>query len=91
MKEQLYNLLRSKAISEREEAMKSLKLMGEYPDGIGDNSTDNNYLIGSFHKNAEEALRKLVDAEYKLSTLDKFKMDLFTTYDYDDDDLRDIL
>tara|TARA_X000000368_G_scaffold418035_1_gene416275 strand:+ start:1721 stop:1960 length:240 start_codon:yes stop_codon:yes gene_type:complete len=74
MKEQLYNLLRSKAISEREEAMTTLKLMGEYPAGIGDHST------GDFYNNAEEALQKLVDAEDKLSTLKKFQLDLFTTY-----------
>tara|TARA_B000000475_G_C15730162_1_gene338273 strand:- start:66 stop:308 length:243 start_codon:yes stop_codon:yes gene_type:complete len=76
-KEQLYNLLRSKAISEREEAMTTLKLMGEHPDGIGDHYT------GDFYNNAEEALKKLVDAEDKLSILKKFQLDLFTTYDSD--------
>ena len=73
MKEQLYNLLKSKALLEKEEAITTFKLMTEHPAGIGDHST------GDFYKNAEEALQKLVDAEDKLSTLEKFKLDLFTT------------
>jgi hypothetical protein len=48
--------------------------MGEHPAGIGDHSTED------FYNNIEEALQKLVDAEDKLSTLEKFKVDLFTTY-----------
>ena len=74
MKEQLYNLLKSKALLEKEEAITTIKLMGEFPAGIGDHST------GDFYNNIEEALQKLVDAEDKLSTLEKFKVDLFTTY-----------
>lgn len=74
MKEQLYNLLKSKALLEKEEAITTIKLMGEHPAGIGDHST------GDFYNNIEEALQKLVDAEDKLSTLEKFKVDLFTTY-----------
>jgi|TARA_R110000822_G_scaffold244933_1_gene373631 hypothetical protein len=73
MKEQLYKLLKSKALLEKEEATTTFKLMTEHPAGIGDHST------GDFYKNAEEALQKLVDAEDKLSTLEKFKLDLFTT------------
>jgi hypothetical protein len=73
MKEQLYKLLESKALLEKEEAITTFKLMTEHPAGIGDHST------GDFYKNAEEALQKLVDAEDKLSTLEKFKLDLFTT------------
>ena len=74
MKKQLYRLLESKAISEREEAITTIKLLTEHPAGIGDHSTDD------FYANAEQALQKLVDAEDKLSTLEKFKLDLFTTY-----------
>jgi hypothetical protein len=74
MKEQLYNLLKSKALLEKEEAITTIKLMGEFPAGIGDHSTED------FYNNVEEALQKLVDAEDKLSTLEKFKVDLFTTY-----------
>lgn len=71
MKEQLYKLLRSKALSEKEEALTTLKLLSEYPAGIGDHST------GDFYQNAEEALQKLVDADDKLETLDKYKKTLF--------------
>ena len=71
MKEQLYKLLSSKASSEKEEALTTLKLLSEYPAGIGDHST------GDFYNNAEEALQKLVDADDKLETLDKYKDILF--------------
>lgn len=71
MKEQLYKLLSSKAISEKEEALTTLKLLGEHPAGIGDHST------GDFYQNAEEALQKLVDADDKLETLEKYKETLF--------------
>lgn len=73
MKEQLYKLLRSKALSEKEEALTTLKLLSEYPAGIGDHST------GDFYQNAEEALQKLVDADDKLETLDKYKKTLFNS------------
>lgn len=73
MKEQLYKLLSSKAISEREEALTTLKLLSEHPAGIGDHST------GDFYQNAEEALQKLVDADDKLETLDKYKETLFNS------------
>ena len=72
MKEQLYKLLKSKAISEKEEAITTLKLMGEYPAGIGDHSTKD------FYENVEEALSKLVDADDKLNTLEKYKSELFS-------------
>jgi len=74
MKEQLYRLLESKALAEKQEAITTIKLLGEHPAGIGDHSTKD------FYENAEEALQKLVDAEDKLSTLEKFKLDLFTTF-----------
>ena len=74
MKEQLYRLLESKALAEKEEAITTITLLGEHPAGIGDHSTKD------FYENAEEALQKLVDAEDKLSTLEKFKLDLFTTF-----------
>jgi len=72
MKEQLYKLLKSKAISEKEEALTTLKLMGEYPAGIGDHSTKD------FYDNVEEALQKLVDADDKLEALTKYKIELFS-------------
>ena len=73
MKEQLYKLLTSKALLEKEEAITTLKLMGEYPAGIGDHSTKD------FYDNAEEALGKLVDADDKLESLIKYKLQLFTS------------
>ena len=42
-----------KALSEKEQALTTLKLLSEYPAGIGDHST------GDFYENAEEALQKL--------------------------------
>jgi len=47
------------------------KLLSEHPAGIGDHST------GDFYQNAEEALQKLVDADDKLETLEKYKETLF--------------
>tara|TARA_R110001592_G_C12702298_1_gene706884 strand:+ start:116 stop:340 length:225 start_codon:yes stop_codon:yes gene_type:complete len=72
MKEQLYKLLKTKALSEKEEAKTTLTLMGNYPAGIGDHSTDD------FYNNVEEALKKLVDADDKLSALEKYKTELFS-------------
>lgn len=71
MKQQLYKLLKSKAISEKEEALTTLKLIGEYPAGIGDHSTKD------FYENAEEALQKLVDADDKLEALERYKETIF--------------
>ena len=72
MKEQLYKLLETKALSEKEEAITSITLLTEHPAGIGDHSTDD------FYANAEQALQKLVDAEDKLAILKRFKLELFT-------------
>jgi hypothetical protein len=46
--------------------MLSLELLGNKAVGIGDHSTED------FYKNAEEALVMLVDADDRLSTLDKY-------------------
>tara|TARA_Y100000385_G_scaffold155548_1_gene161325 strand:- start:1854 stop:2075 length:222 start_codon:yes stop_codon:yes gene_type:complete len=73
MKEQLYKLLRTKALSEKEQALTTLKLLAEYPAGIGDHSTND------FYSNAEEALQVLVDADDKLACLDKYKQTLFNS------------
>jgi len=72
MEEQIYKLLISKAISEREEGLTTLKLLCECPAGIGDHSTSD------FYSNANEALTKLVDAEDKIAILEKYKEILFT-------------
>lgn len=73
MKEQLYKLLETKALAEKEQAITTMRLLSEHPAGIGDHSTKD------FYDNAEEALQTLVDAEDKLAILRKFKLELFTS------------
>tara|TARA_Y100000389_G_scaffold171998_1_gene180126 strand:+ start:8677 stop:8898 length:222 start_codon:yes stop_codon:yes gene_type:complete len=73
MKEQLYKLLETKALAEKEQAITTMRLLSEHPAGIGDHSTKD------FYDNAEEALQTLVDAEDKLAILIKFKLELFTS------------
>lgn len=52
-----------KAQSDRAEALASLNLMLEHPAGIGDHST------ADLHRNLNEALAQLSDADDRLSTL----------------------
>jgi len=66
MKARVVQMLRAQAEAERQKALLSLELLMNVPVGIGDHST------GDFYKNAEEALRMLVDAEDKLETLTKY-------------------
>tara|TARA_R110000751_G_scaffold73888_4_gene149547 strand:+ start:1298 stop:1522 length:225 start_codon:yes stop_codon:yes gene_type:complete len=66
MKKQLFSLLKTQAIADREKAITTLTLLSEHPAGIGDHST------GDFYNNAEEALTMLVDADDKISTLSKY-------------------
>ena len=63
---QLVNMLRTSAQADKAKAMLSLELLGDRAVGIGDHST------GDFYKNAEEALIMLVDADDRLSALDKY-------------------
>jgi hypothetical protein len=67
MKEQLFKMLMTQAVAEREKAITTLKLLGDHPAGIGDHST------GDYYNNANEALSMLVDADDKISTLEKYK------------------
>jgi hypothetical protein len=69
MKQELFDMLMSQAIAERNKAILTLNLLSESPAGIGDHST------GDFYNNANEALTMLVDADDKISTLNKY----FTT------------
>jgi len=62
----LIDMLRTSAQADKAKAMLSLELLGNKAVGIGDHST------GDFYKNAEEALIMLVDADDRLSTLDKY-------------------
>jgi hypothetical protein len=71
MKEEILNMLVSRAEAQKREAIVTLKLLTNHPAGIGDHST------GDFYNNADEALSKLVDAEDKLDVLSKYKEILF--------------
>jgi hypothetical protein len=60
----IYEMLKTKAASEKAKALLTLELLNTQPAGIGDHST------ADFYKNAEEALMMLVDANDKLETLE---------------------
>ena len=62
----LVNMLRTSAQADKARALLSLELLGSKAVGIGDHST------GDFYKNAEEALVMLVDADDRLSALEKY-------------------
>jgi hypothetical protein len=65
MTKELYNMLFTSAEADKAKAMLSLDLLGSKSVGIGDHST------GDFYKNAEEALRMLIDAEERITILKK--------------------
>ena len=62
----LRDMLFTSAHADRAKALLSLELLEKNPAGIGDHSTED------FYKNAEEALIMLVDADDRLSALDKY-------------------
>ena len=62
----LENMLRSSALADKSKALLSLELLGNKAVGIGDHSTED------FYKNAEEALAMLVDADDRLTAIDKY-------------------
>jgi len=66
MKKELFEMLYSEAIAEKNKALLTLNLLSEHPAGIGDHSTKD------FYENATEALTMLVDADDKLEALDKY-------------------
>lgn len=55
-----------KAQSDKANAMASLSIMLEHPAGIGDHSTDD------LHKNLNQALTDLADADDRLETLNRY-------------------
>jgi hypothetical protein len=61
----LYSLA-LKAQSDKAEAMVSLNILLDHPAGIGDHSTED------LHKNLNEALSKLADADDRLETLTRY-------------------
>jgi hypothetical protein len=66
MTKELYQMLKTSAEADKAKALLTLELLGNHAAGIGDHST------GDFYNNAEEALRMLVDAEDRLSTLSAY-------------------
>jgi len=66
MTRELFNMLKTSAEADKAKALLSLDLLGNKATGIGDHSTED------FYNNAEEALVKLVDADDRLNTLDKY-------------------
>jgi hypothetical protein len=66
MTKELYKMLKTSAEADKAKALLSLELLGNKAVGIGDHSTED------FYNNAEEALVKLVDADDRLNTLDKY-------------------
>tara|TARA_R110002073_G_scaffold150597_1_gene304758 strand:- start:131 stop:349 length:219 start_codon:yes stop_codon:yes gene_type:complete len=62
----LKNMLYTSAVADKAKALLTLELLEENPAGIGDHST------GDFYKNAEEALSMLVDADDRISAIDKY-------------------
>ena len=61
----LYNMLMSSAQADKAKAELTLDLLSNHPAGIGDHSTED------FYKNAEDALRMLIDAEERIGILNK--------------------
>lgn len=66
MKAELYKMLYSQALAEKDKAKLTLNLLSEHPAGIGDHSTED------FYKNANESLEMLVDADDKINALEKY-------------------
>lgn len=66
MKKELFEMLYSEAVAEKNKALLTLNLLSEHPAGIGDHSTKD------FYENATEALTILVDADDKIATLEKY-------------------
>ncbi len=62
----LFKMLKTSAEADKAKALLSLDLLDNQAVGIGDHST------GDFYKNAEEALIMLVDADDRLSALDRY-------------------
>ena len=65
MKQQLYEMLRTEAIADRNKALLSIDLLSDNAVGIGDHSTDD------FWNNSRQALNLLVDANDRLECLEK--------------------
>ena len=62
----LAKMLRATAEADKAKALLTLDLLENKAVGIGDHSTDD------FYKNAEDALKTLVDADDRLETIEKY-------------------
>ena len=67
-KQEAINMLKTKAESDRSQAMASLQIMLDHPAGIGDHSTNDLY------NNLNEALSALADADDRLETLSRYEL-----------------
>jgi hypothetical protein len=59
-------MLKTSALADKAKAILTLDLLENHPAGIGDHSTTD------FYKNAEEALLMLVEADDRLSAIEKY-------------------
>lgn len=62
----LKKMLETSAQADKAKALLTLELLEKHPVGIGDHSTDD------FYKNAEDALKTLVDADDRLEAIEKY-------------------
>lgn len=62
----LVKMLKANAEADRAKALLTLDLLENRGVGIGDHSTDD------FYKNAEDALKTLVDADDRLEAIEKY-------------------
>lgn len=69
-KQEALDAIRNQAETDRHRALASLKIMLDYPAGIGDHSTSD------LHNNLNEALSQLSDADGRLETLRKYYQEL---------------
>lgn len=66
MNTKLIEMLKASAEADKAKALLTLDLLGNQAAGIGDHSTKD------FYDNAEEALAMLVDADDRLSALERY-------------------
>jgi len=62
----LSEMLKATAVADKAKALLSLELLENKAVGIGDHSTED------FYKNAEDALKMLVDADDRLEAIEKY-------------------
>jgi hypothetical protein len=66
MNKEVYKFLKAEAEADKAKALASLKLLTDYPSGIGDHSTKD------YWDNCNEAIKLLASAEEKLEILEKY-------------------